>query len=52
MKAEVAERIMGCSSPRPAAPQRAFSELTEREEVVPSLWRRVRATRRYSGSCT
>jgi DNA-binding NarL/FixJ family response regulator len=34
----VAERIMGFfSAPRPAAPQRAFPELTEREEEVLSL---------------
>jgi DNA-binding NarL/FixJ family response regulator len=36
--AGVAERIMGFfSAPRPAAPQRAFPELTEREEEVLSL---------------
>ena len=34
----VAERIMGFfSAPRPATPQRAFAELTEREEEVLSL---------------
>ena len=43
----VAERIIGYFSvPRSAAPQRAFPELTEREEEILSWLRRARATRR------